>query len=159
MDVTTGFHKPEKFSDFKMSLKVAVLILIVQTIAIGVTLAEFTPSKDQYLFTDLIPFLNATKFLLDGPACVSYAPTTPTTNKKPTLDQMMYYNYYSASMYCQYEINDLSCKYCQKFKKDVATHKGNTLINTQNGIGLNVTFNGSSDEQRYDRHCYDNPVT
>lgn len=104
-----------------MSAKVIIMILIAQA-----ALAKYTPSKDTFILNDLIPFLNATQFLLDGPAAVSYAPTTPTTNLKPSLNKMMYYNYYSASMYCQYEINDLSCTYCEKFRRDVNMHKGIT---------------------------------
>lgn len=90
--------------------------------------AQYTPSIDQYIFNDLLPLLHLDGFLLDGPDYVSYAPTTPTTNAKPTLQQMMYYNYYSASMYCQYQLSDLSCEYCNKFNGDVDMRKGNLNV-------------------------------
>lgn len=89
------------------------------------TLAQYTPSADTFVLNTLIPYLNATNFLLDGPASVSYAPTTPTTNTKPSLEQMMYYNYYCASMYCQYQVIDLSCTYCANFSGDIIKEKCN----------------------------------
>lgn len=90
--------------------------------------AQSTSSADTYIFNTLLPLLHLGGFLLDGPAAISYAPTTPTTNNKPTLPQMIYYNYYSASMYCQYQLDDLSCEYCNKFKGDVDMRKGNDQI-------------------------------
>jgi hypothetical protein len=69
----------------------------------------------------LVPFLDPEDFL-DGPARISHALTTPTTNSQPTLAEMEYYTYYAAAMYCQYELNDLSCTPCAKFKKDVYDH-------------------------------------
>ncbi len=91
-------------------------------------LAQTTSSTDTYIFTEFLPLLHLGGFLLDGPANFSNAPTTPTTNYKPTLQQMMYYNYYSASMYCQYQLKSLSCEYCKKFKGDVNTWKGDDFF-------------------------------
>lgn len=99
-------------------------VVILSLLAVTITCEDYTPSTEDFILTKLIPYLNATKFLLDGPDSVSYASTTPTTNIKPTRDQMMYYNYYCASMYCQYQVNDLSCDYCKKFKGDIAKRKG-----------------------------------
>lgn len=101
-----------------------VIPVVVLFASLGCAFADYTPSTDDFILNTLIPYLNVTNFLLDGPASVSYALTTPTTNGKPTLEQMMYSNYYSASMYCQYQLSDLSCEYCAKFKGDVAKRKG-----------------------------------
>lgn len=103
----------------------AVILLLM---GLNGLLAQSTSSTDTYIFNDLLPLLHLGGFLLDGPANISYAPTTPTTNLKPTLQQMMYYNYYSAAMYCQYQLDDLSCSYCNKFKGDVFMRKGNEQI-------------------------------
>lgn len=86
------------------------------------------PSDDTLALLALVPSLNTVNFL-DGPSNISHAPTTPTTNSKPSLAEMMYYNYYTAAMYCQYELDDLSCDYCNKFKKDVYYHTGETWCN------------------------------
>src|ERR1700761_6084937 len=97
-----------------MILKVFVLVAIMSVGGFG----ENTPSTDTYAFMALVPTLNAANFL-DGPANISHAPTTPTTNSEPTLDDMQYYNYISAAMYCQYQLNDLSCDYCRYFEEDI----------------------------------------
>lgn len=100
-------------------------VTVVAVLAVTCSFADYTPSSDTFVLNELIPFLQVGNFLFDGPAEVSYAPTTPTTNFRPTVNQMMYYNYYSASMYCQYQLNDLSCEHCRKFKGDVNKRKGN----------------------------------
>lgn len=100
------------------------IILLPIISALTSAMAQYTPSTDAYALARLIPMLNATNFLFDGPANICYATTTAATNLKPTLQQMMYYNYYAASMYCQYQLSDLSCEYCQKFKYDVDLFKG-----------------------------------
>lgn len=106
--------------------------------------AQYTPSTDAYIFNGLLPLLHLGGFVFDGPANVSYAPTTPTTNAKPTLPQMMYYNYYSAAMYCQYQLSDLSCEYCNKFKGDVDMRKGNlnvpVIMNELSNLCLFIKF-------------------
>lgn len=68
--------------------------LLLVTVAFRVSV-QYTPSTDAYALSALIPMLSITNFLFDGPANVSYAPTIPTSNPKPTLQQMMYYNYYA----------------------------------------------------------------
>lgn len=87
--------------------------------------SDNTSSSDEYLLGLLkaLPFLNSID-LFDMPYSVSNAPTTPSTTIKPTLDQMKYYNYYTASMYCPYELEELSCEYCQRFKNDIVNHTG-----------------------------------
>jgi len=79
---------------------------------------QIVPSPDTLAVLSLAPTLNS----LDGPSNVSHASTTPTTNSQPTLTEMEYYNNYAAAMYCQYELNNLSCTPCQKFKDDVYDH-------------------------------------
>lgn len=75
-------------------------------------------------------FLN----LLDGPSDISHASTTPTTNSLPTLAQMKYYNYYAAAMYCQFQLNDLSCVPCRKFRNDVYDHTGGIMYTRPNDL-------------------------
>lgn len=103
-----------------MILQVSILVLILLR-----TGAQSTPSTDTLVLNELIPSLNVTNFLLNGPDEVSYARTTPTTNIKPSKKQMMYYNYYCAAMYCKYQLEDLSCNYCKQFKYNVDKWKGN----------------------------------
>lgn len=85
---------------------------------------EHTPSTDQYLFTQLSEKINYID-LFDGPASVSQASAISAKTTQPSLDEIMYYNYFSASVYCSYQLEDLSCKYCQKFKSDISYHTGN----------------------------------
>lgn len=124
-------------------------------ILVAVQAAVAAPSPDTYVFNEIIPFLNATVYLLDGPANVSYAPTKPTTNLRPSLEQMKYYNYYCASMYCQYQLNDLSCKYCQKFKRDVSWQRGKKTFFLKESTYIYVSnslLKFSVDEQRYGQY-------
>lgn len=90
-------------------------------IAVAFSSHSYTPSADSYLLglTQYLPLL-----LKDKPSNISSAPTTPATTIKPTLEQMKYYNYYATSMYATYELIELSCEYCQKFKDDVDLHTG-----------------------------------
>lgn len=99
-------------------------VIFIIAVAAPDTFGTFTPSTETYVLMALVPTLNIIDFL-DGPASISHASTTPKTNSEPTLAQMKYYNYYAASMYCQYQLNDLSCDYCRKFKNDVYNHTGN----------------------------------
>lgn len=100
-----------------------ITFLICGIISLG-TFAQILPSSDTLAVLNLAPTLNSVDFL-DGPSSVSHASTIPTTNSQPTLTEMKYYNYYAAAMYCQYQLNDLSCTTCQKFKSDVYDHTGN----------------------------------
>lgn len=89
-------------------------------------LGQYIPSNDTLALAVLIPFLSpANNYMFDGPASISHASTTPTTSQTPTLAQMQYYNYYSACVDCQYQVNDLDGPFCQIIKKDVYTSKGN----------------------------------
>jgi len=112
-----------------MISKLFVLSVIFVMGAVG----QYTPQDNQFLLYSLRPFYNQVD-LFDGPAALSQAPTT-TTIQKPTLDEMKYYNYYTASMYCPYQLSNLSCLYCQKFKGDVVKY---TVINNndQNLLAL-----------------------
>lgn len=93
--------------------------------AVAISSDSYTPSSDSYLLglAKYLPLFSSIN-LFDGPYSVSNAPTTPATTIKPTLKQMKYYNYYAASMYCPYDLDDLSCEYCRKFKNDVDKHTG-----------------------------------
>lgn len=88
----------------------------------------YTPSNDTYLLAKLIPILSpVNNYIFDGPADISQAKTS-TRTIKPSLEQMMYYNYYSAAMYCQYNLNDLSCVFCDKFRNDVDDFTGEWIF-------------------------------
>ncbi|KAJ6641353.1 Tonsoku-like protein, partial [Pseudolycoriella hygida] len=103
----------------------------------------FTPSNDTYLLAELIPILRPlNNYMFDGPAHISQAPTSTKTTT-PTLDEMMYYNYYAASMYCQYYLNDLSCVFCDKFRADVDAYAALVAI-SHNRKEVVVTYRGSS---------------
>lgn len=91
------------------------------------TFGQTVPSDDVISVINLVSTLNFVN-LLDGPSSVSHAPTIPTTNSEPTLTQMQYYTYYAASMYCQYQLDDLSCDPCQEFINDVYNHTGGNII-------------------------------
>lgn len=98
---------------------------VVAMVVLG-TYGQNLPSADTLALANLLPYLSPIdNYLFDGPAEIVNAPTTPSTAAKPTLDNMMYYNYYAASMYCQYQLNDLSCKFCQHFKDNVNLYAGN----------------------------------
>lgn len=109
------------------------------------TFGQSLPSADTLALAKLIPYLNPIdNYVFDGPAKICHAPTTPSTAGKPTLDQMKYYNYYAASMYCQYQLKDLSCKFCQFFKKDVNTFA--VLMNNVTDCTALVTVSNSRKE-------------
>lgn len=118
-----------------MILKLVFVILM----ALGAFGEEYTPGTDKYLLQALVPFLNPLNGLLfDGPANISSASTTASQHNLPNLEQMMYYNYYCASMYYGYGHADLSCEYCLKYKPDVFKHEGNRSIII--GIAINLKF-------------------
>lgn len=87
----------------------------------------YTPSSKTYLLGLVKEFPLFNQFnLYDGPSKISNAPTM-SASMTPTLEQMMYYNYYSTSMYCPYELANLTCDTCKKFKDDVTVHTGRYL--------------------------------
>ncbi|KAG4079712.1 hypothetical protein HA402_009098 [Bradysia odoriphaga] len=89
---------------------------------------QYTPGLDEYLLQALSTMLRSLQgHLFDEPAHILNAPTKPNRNKLPTLDQMMYYNYYSMATYYGYDHANLTCKYCLKFRDDVADH---TVLNS-----------------------------
>lgn len=108
-----------------MILKIILIFGLLSTSTLG----QNPPSNDtKTLINYISAFVSDYVQLLDGPLSVSCAATTPTTNKRPTLDQILYYNNYAAAMYCQYELNDLSCDICQEFNKDVFAHTGKEIL-------------------------------
>ncbi|KAJ6635789.1 Lipase, partial [Pseudolycoriella hygida] len=114
----------------------------------------FSILSNDYLF-GLMKYFPVFKSIThyDGPAEISNAPTDPTTTMLPTLEQMMYYNYYTSSMYCPYDLKNLSCEYCVKFKKDVNkltvlrndTHNTLALVTlSEKRKEIVVTYRGST---------------
>lgn len=105
-----------------MILKLIFCAIVLASQALG---EEFTPGSDQYLLNALSPLLSPLKdYVFDGPARISNAPTKTNKNTLPSLDQMMYYNYYSVAAYFPYDQDDLNCEYCLEFKDDVDYHRG-----------------------------------
>lgn len=92
---------------------------------------QLAPSTDTAAVINLVPTLNFLN-LLDGPSSISHGQTTPTTNSIPTLTQMKYYNNYAAAMYCQDDLDDLSCTPCQQFVNDVYDHTGSASASNNN---------------------------
>lgn len=73
---------------------------------------------------NLLPIFNKIN-LFDGPSRISAAPiTTPVNVTKPTREEMMYYNYYTASVNCQYGVRTMTCGYCPKIKGDIYDFEG-----------------------------------
>lgn len=106
---------------YPMILKLFFVSLLALT-----TLGQDEPSADEYLLgiQTLLPGFNAIN-LFDGPRNVSSAAiTTPVMVLKPTLEDMMYYNYYTAAVNCPYQVQNLSCYYCPIIKKDIACYTG-----------------------------------
>ncbi len=108
----------------KMILKIFLLLFfyILPPSAFG----QIEPSSDTLSVMNLASTLNFVP-VFDGPADIAHADTIPTTNTQPTLELMQYYNYYAAAMYCQYELETLSCDLCKKFKNDVYDKTGELI--------------------------------
>lgn len=132
-------------------------LMFILLVATEPTKAQtYTPSNDTYLLAKLIPTLNPlNNYMFDGPAEISQAPTS-TKTITPNLDQMMYYNYYAAAMYCQYYLEDLSCVFCDKFSDDVSAHAGSIGLNETVSNFSKIFFRFSAHEQRFRHYCFDN---
>jgi len=90
------------------------LVIAVMTLR---TLGQNLPSNDTLAVLALFPNSSMTNFL-DGPGSVSHQLTTPTTNSEPSLQDLIYYNYYAAAVYCV-DGKGLNCSSCQNFKNDI----------------------------------------
>lgn len=105
-----------------MFVKIFLLSLIA---LLSVARNTYTPSADQLLLKDLLPLLNiAGDLYLDGPYSVSAAPIGPKAYKKPTKQQVRYYAYVATAPYFGYDLNDLTCEPCLRFRRDVYGHRG-----------------------------------
>ncbi len=106
-----------------MFYKSVSVILIALTAFVQ---SSHTPGTDEYVLGVLSPLVNPLAgWLFDGPGSISNAPTKQNKNIQPSLEQLKYYNYYSAAMYYGYGHHDLSCDYCLKFRCDVDEHDSN----------------------------------
>lgn len=103
-------------------------IIFLNLMVFGAFGHDYTPGAEDYLLKFLIPFLNPTR-TFDGPKSISSQLTTLSSNRLPTIDQMMYYNYYAASTYYIYDHGDFSCKWCLKVKPDLTDYEGNRNVN------------------------------
>lgn len=100
--------------------------LFVSLMALA-TWGQSLPQSDQYLagIQQLFPSFNEMN-QYDGPLDVSGAPIiTPINVKKPTREEMMYYNYYTASVNCPMSVKTMECSYCPKIKGDIKDYVGN----------------------------------
>lgn len=113
----------------KMVLKLFFIILMALG-AIGEE--DFIPEWDRNILsgleTLLKPFVGDSLF--DGPTSVCDGPTSANKHVLPTLDKLKYYMYFAASTYFSYDIEDLSCEYCLKFKDKVNNHTGEEEVNS-----------------------------
>lgn len=104
------------------------ILYFVVLMALGAIGQEYyTPASDEYsnrrLNSSLKPLVGDRG--LDGPESISNAQTPMNQNQLPTLEQMNYYMYYAASTYYGYDLQNLSCEYCLKFRDDLDSHQGN----------------------------------
>lgn len=105
-----------------MYLKLILCVIVVASDALG---GQYTPGENEYLLEALSPVLSVLKYyVFDGPANITNAPTEENRNELPSVDQMMYYNYYCAATYDGYGLENLDCEYCKKFKDSVVYHQG-----------------------------------
>lgn len=84
------------------------------------------PSGDEYLLgiQKLIPSFNYKNFF-DGPSSISSAKmSSPIKAIKPTREEMMYYNYYTASVNSAFGVKTMECGYCSKIKNDITNFVG-----------------------------------
>ncbi|XP_037038368.1 lipase-like [Bradysia coprophila] len=132
-----------------MFLKLTFCVIALASTALA---EEYTPGSDEYLLNALVPLLSPLN-AFDGPAYISNATTRPNKNTLPTVDQMMYYNYYAESAYYVYDHDDLTCDSCLEFKDDVTYHEviKNTFHDTLALVTLSedreeivVTFRGTA---------------
>ncbi|XP_037037057.1 lipase-like [Bradysia coprophila] len=86
--------------------------------------AQGFPSPDRYLSVIQNLFSSYHKNnLFDGPSSISAAKiATPIRTIKPTREEMMYYNYYTASINCPFGVRTMECGYCSKIKDDITNY-------------------------------------
>lgn len=103
----------------------------------------YTPSDDEYLFSLLNTEPNRPLNLWDGPSSLSSAPTT-ISNTQFTEEELKYYNWFTAAMYCPYSLSDLSCCHCRHFNDSVTSIA--IWTNKQYGTKAMVTLHPSKSE-------------
>lgn len=103
---------------------ILMCIFVTMMTLMGTLGVEYAYELEDYIFYPALPLLNQLN-VIDG-LPITNVSTTPTSNRLPTKAQMMYYNYYSAVNY-YYDLENLTCYYCQKIKPDIADHKGMTI--------------------------------
>ncbi|OXA44939.1 lipase [Folsomia candida] len=112
----------------------------------------FTPSDDTLIFAQFPLQLAHPLALFDGPASISAAPTETVRTVSMTTEQIKYYNYFSAAVYCPTSLKTLSCCYCGHFNSTVTDFEiiENELYGTKALVTLHavrgeivVTFRGS----------------
>lgn len=99
-----------------------MILLYIFVIMMASSALGDPPPLDQYIFYPFLPLTSQLNIIDAIP--ITNAPTTPTSNKLPTLAQIKYYNYYAAVNYF-YDLENLTCAYCLKIKPDIANHTGN----------------------------------
>lgn len=100
----------------------------------------YTASSSQYIFNLFQPTSLA---LWDGPLTYSAAPMTSSTVFFP-LPEILYYNYFAASVYCTDSLDNLSCCYCSKFNSSVSRHE--IFENSAYGTKVLLTVHPSKTE-------------
>ncbi|KAJ6649733.1 Lipase [Pseudolycoriella hygida] len=127
-----------------------LLYAFVTLMAIGAFGVDYTPDLEEYIFNPRLPLLSQLNIIDAIP--LTNATATSTSNRFPTKEQIIYYNYYAAVNYF-YDLQNLTCEYCEKIKPDIADHKVfyNGTHNTLAMVALSntrkeivVSFRGSA---------------
>ncbi|OXA44938.1 Lipase [Folsomia candida] len=112
----------------------------------------FTPSDDTLIFTQFALQRPNSVAQSDDAASISAAPTKTVRTVPMTTEQIIYYNYFSAAMYCPTSLKTLSCCHCGYFNSSVTDFKiiENEFYGTKALVTLHavkgeivVTFRGS----------------
>lgn len=89
------------------------------------------PSAEDYLsgIQQLIPTFNVIN-VFDGPSSISSAKITSSIKvMQPSVEQMMYYNYYTSAVNCAFIMKNLNCFYCERIKGDIKDYICNNFNN------------------------------
>lgn len=113
----------------------------------------FTPDSSTYLPNFLNPLISQYANPFDFPVSLSQAYVSgPVNTQTVPFEEIRYYNYFAASIYCPYTIQNLSCCYCQHFNSTVSEFQlfGSGFYGTKALVTVHdskeeivVTFRGS----------------
>ncbi|OXA43133.1 lipase [Folsomia candida] len=136
---------------FKNFAPVFTLALTSTLLFVGSTTGQscgradvFTRSDDELILAQFSELLDNNPVIFDGPVSVSEAPTQTTRTTPLTIEDLEYYTYFSASMYCPTSLKTLSCCYCGEFNATVTDFQ--IFENELYGTKALVTLHSSKSE-------------